>query len=80
VHNAQGQRTATPNRHIIQNTQYTAGQIVQNRERAKKQKICVLTLDFYEILAIMSYKKSATHQGKTAKKEFSRKSKKVLDN
>ena len=32
VHNAQGQRIVTPTEHIVQNTQYTAGQIVQKVE------------------------------------------------
>jgi len=37
-HNAQGQRIATPNKQIVQKAQYTADQIVQNRERTKKPK------------------------------------------
>ena len=38
MHNAQDQRTATPNRQIVQNTQYTADQIVQKVERKEKRK------------------------------------------
>ena len=38
MHNAQGQRIATPNRQTVQNTQYTAGQIVQKVERKEKRK------------------------------------------
>ena len=38
MHDAQDQRTTTPTEHIVQNTQYTAGQIVQKVEHLQKAK------------------------------------------
>ena len=38
MHNAQGKSIATPTEHIVQNTQYTAGQIVQKVEHLQKAK------------------------------------------
>ena len=38
MHDAQDQRTTTPTGHIVQNTQYTAGQIVQKVEHLQKAK------------------------------------------
>ena len=70
VHNAQVSRASRPTMQSVHNAQCKACQIVQNRERIKKLKICVLTLDFCEISVIMNYKKSATHHRKSAKRNF----------
>ena len=52
MHNAQDQRIVTPDKHTVQNAQYTADQIVQKVEhlqKAKKNKKRACNLKTYRL-------------------------------